>query len=68
MNELLLKRLERAVKRLVKAEINYSWKGSVPDDLSRREITNELTHARKKYKEALALLSESGVLRPSAAE
>lgn len=59
MNDLLLKRLERAVKRLVKAEIDYSWKGSMfPCDQT--PVARERTHARKKYKEALALLRAPG--------
>ena len=45
-------RIERAVRRLVKAAINESWKGAKhPDDVN--DIERELERARVAYQRAL---------------
>lgn len=52
-----IQNLERAVKRLVQAEVAYSWRGgSQPDDW--REIQIDLDRARRLYRAAINRLKE----------
>jgi hypothetical protein len=49
-------RIMRAARRLVKAEVNYSWRGGgAPADIP--VIERELALARKRFKEAVDSIS-----------
>jgi hypothetical protein len=49
-------KLKRAIKRLVKAEVAYSWKGAESPE-TEATLERELKLARKRCKEALANVS-----------